>query len=182
MSQNKATSQISFKNVATFAAKFVVLWIVGLILKKFFQTNDIYSNSLEFCRHILLMSLGDARLSHLGYFWINLETFILKIIVPLWILKFATNLTNFSFSGNQLSTFPWWYATVIMLFIFMRRTSSYSLLMLAASLVLSNSSALLFRSSILLLSLLTSESINCCLTSSSLSRFLFLTFLEPFHH
>ena len=118
----------------------------------------------------------------LGYFWINSETFILKIIVPLWILKFATNLTNFSFSGNQLSTFPWWYATVIMLFIFMRRTSSYSLLMLAASLVLSNSSALLFRSSILLLSLLTSESINCCLTSSSLSRFLFLTFLEPFHH
>ena len=115
-----------------------------------------------------------------GYFWINLKTFILKIIVFLRILKFATNLTNFFFA-KPTKYFHWWYATVMMPFLFVQRIFSYSSMMLAACSRLSTFSALSFNSSVSILSLLTSESINSCLTSTLFSRFFFLTFSEPFH-
>ena len=40
MSQNKVTNQVSSKYLKAFAAKFVLLWNVGLILKRVSQTND----------------------------------------------------------------------------------------------------------------------------------------------
>ena len=147
-----------------------------------------YSNPLEFCWHILKMSLKFFKKLKLtedfinpGYFSINLKTLILIIRVFRWNVKFAANLTNFSFSRNRLNTFPWWYATVMMPFLFVPRISSYSLKIVVASSSLSTFLALLFSSSVSIVPLFTWESISYCFTSS-LSRFVFLTFSGPLHN
>ena len=106
MSQNKATSQISFKNVATFAAKFVVLWIVGLILKKFFQTNDIYSNSLEFCRHILLMSLEWRKTFSPRIFLNQFRNVYLEDNCPFMDFKIRNKPHKLFFFGKPTEYFP----------------------------------------------------------------------------